>query len=131
MRKAWPLILVRPLAIMCSAVLSGAALSACATRDPMTAPPDWIDIKILEDLRVLAPMARGTDTAGKFVVASAPKVETRNVRGSPAQDGLYTCAFETRVKPVNARPGPWEKRNETLERDSRGNGWFSKTSSSQ
>jgi hypothetical protein len=123
MRKAWPLIL-----IFSSAALTGAALSACATRDPLTAPPDWIDIKILEDLRILAPMARGTETAGKFVVASAPKVEQRNVRCTPQPEDTYACTFETRIKPPNAPATAWEKRSETLERDSRGNWWYAKAS---
>ena len=126
MRKAWPLILT-----FCSAALTGAALSACATRDPMTAPPDWMDIRILEELRVLTPMARATDTDGEFVVTSAPKVETRNVRCTPAEDGFYTCAFEARVKPAGGKPGPWEKRSELMERDGRGNWWFARARGTQ
>jgi hypothetical protein len=113
------------------ALCLGAALSACATRDPMTAPPDWMDIRILEELRVLTPMASATATAGEFIVTSAPKVETRNVRCTPEADGFYTCAFETRVKPAGGKPGPWEKRSELMERDGRGNWWFARTSGSE
>ena len=124
MRKAWP-----PILFLCSAALTGAALSACATRDPMTAPPDWMDIRILEELRVITPLASATGTAGKFMVTSAPKVDTRNVRCKPSENDTYTCAFETRVKPKDAPAGPWEKRSEKLERDWRGNWWFTKPDS--
>jgi hypothetical protein len=104
-------------------------LAACATRDPMTAPPDWIDIRILEELRVITPLASSTETVGEFVVADAPKVETRNVKCTPAEEDIYTCTFESRVKPKGAKAPPWEKRTETLERDWRGNWWFAKTDS--
>jgi hypothetical protein len=122
--RSWPLILA-----LSGAALSGALLAACATRDPMTAPPDWIDIKILEELRVITPLANETDTAGKFVIESAPKVETRNVRCVAAEDDAYTCSFESRVTPKGANAPPWDKRTERLERDYRGNWWFAKPAS--
>lgn len=121
MRKAWPLILY----------LFTGALQACATRDPMTAPPDWIDIRILEELRVITPLASETSTAGRFLVESAPKVETRNVRCTPAENETYVCAFEARVKPKGAPAGPWEKRSEKLERDWRGNWQFAEADGAQ
>lgn len=116
MRDSWPLTLF----------LAGAALSACATRDPMTAPPDWIDIKILEELRVITPLANSTETFGTFLVADAPKVETRNVRCTPGENDTYTCSFESRVRAKGEKPPPWQKRTEMLERDSRGNWWFTR-----
>jgi hypothetical protein len=118
MRK-WPLILA----------LSGAMLSACATPDPMTAPPDWMDIRIIEELRVLSTLARETGTAGTFVVEGAPKVETRSVACKPGvknpdEEETYTCTFEARVRPKDGPAPPWEKRSEKLVRDWRGNWQF-------
>jgi hypothetical protein len=117
--RSWPLILV----------LSGAALSACATPDPKTAPPDWMDIRILEELRVYAWLANPTGTAGEFVIKGAPKVETRNVACKPGaknpdEEETYTCTFEARVRPKDGKAPPWEKRSEKLYRDWRGNWQF-------
>ena len=112
-----------------SLILSGAALSACATPDPKTASPDWMDIRIIEELRVYSSLASSTGTAGEFVIMGAPKVETRNVackldaRG-PDEEETYTCTFEARVKPKEGKAPPWEKRSEKLVRDWRGNWQF-------
>jgi hypothetical protein len=119
MRNSWPLILA----------LSGAALSACATPDPLTAPPDWMDIRILEELRVYSSLANPTGTSGEFVIKGAPKVETRSVACKPIESGpdkeeTYTCTFEARVKPKDGKAPRWEKRSEKLYRDWRGNWQF-------
>jgi hypothetical protein len=119
MRNSWPLIILA----------SGAALTACATRDPMTAPPDWMDIRILEELRVYSSLADPTGTSGEFVIKGAPKVETRNVAckpiaSEPGAEETYTCTFEARVKPKDGKAPPWEKRSKKLYRDWRGNWQF-------
>jgi len=120
--RSWPLILL----------LSGAALCACATPDPKTAPPDWMDIRIIEELRVLTPLASATSTSGTFVIEGAPKVETRNVAckpgvNNPDEEETYTCTFESRVKPKDGPAPPWQKRSEKLVRDWRGNWQFTDT----
>jgi len=115
--RNWPLILLISIAVLC----------ACATPDPKTAPPDWMDIRIIEELRVLSPLANSTGAAGTFVVEGAPKVETRNVAckpGASTEEENYTCTYEARMTPKGAKAPPWEKRSEKLVRDWRGNWQF-------